>query len=72
MALTQESAAAPSGRSVRLVDRVKGTWLTCGGGKFSTSRGRGSFLNAALRELPSDWWRWWLTADAWGRRELYQ
>jgi methionyl-tRNA synthetase len=47
------------------VDRIKGfSWLTWGEGKFSTSRGRGIFLDSALDELPPDWWRWWLTANA--------
>ena len=54
-----------SGADIRLVDRIKGfSWLTWGGGKFSTSRQRGIFLDAALDELPADWWRWWLTANA--------
>ena len=54
-----------SGADIRLVDRIKGfSWLTWGGDKFSTSRQRGIFLDAALDELPADWWRWWLTANA--------
>ena len=54
-----------SGAEIRLVDRIKGfNWLTFEGGKFSTSARRGVFTDAALDELPGDWWRWWLTANA--------
>jgi methionyl-tRNA synthetase len=64
-ALTFPATILGSGADLRLVDRIKGfSWLTWGGGKFSTSRRRGIFLDAALDELPSDWWRWWLTANA--------
>jgi methionyl-tRNA synthetase len=49
----------------RLVDYVKGfNWLTYEGGKFSTSQGRGVFMDQALEILPSDCWRWWLLANA--------
>jgi methionyl-tRNA synthetase len=64
-ALTFPATILGSGADIRLVDRIKGfSWLTWGEGKFSTSRARGIFLDAALDELPSDWWRWWLTANA--------
>jgi methionyl-tRNA synthetase len=47
------------------VDVIKGVnWLTYEGGKFSTSAGRGVFLDQALELLPADRWRWWLTAHA--------
>jgi len=47
------------------VDVIKGFhWLNYEGGKFSTSRGRGIFADAALEELPADLWRWWLIANA--------
>jgi methionyl-tRNA synthetase len=64
-ALTFPATIIGSGADIRLVDRIKGfSWLTWGEGKFSTSRGRGIFLDSALDELPPDWWRWWLTANA--------
>jgi methionyl-tRNA synthetase len=47
------------------VDVIKGVnWLNYEGGKFSTSSGRGIFLDQALELLPADRWRWWLTANA--------
>jgi len=49
----------------KLVDYVKGfNWLTYEGGKFSTSQGRGVFMDQALEILPADYWRWWLLANA--------
>jgi methionyl-tRNA synthetase len=54
-----------SGEAWKTVDVIKGFhWLTYEGGKFSTSRGRGIFADAALAELPADTWRWWLIANA--------
>jgi methionyl-tRNA synthetase len=54
-----------SGEAIRLVDRIKGFhWLKFAGGKFSTSARRGIFTDDALDELPADYWRWWLTANA--------
>ncbi|TVQ58481.1 MAG: methionine--tRNA ligase [Rhodobacteraceae bacterium] len=54
-----------SGEPWKLVDYVKGfNWLTYEGGKFSTSQGRGVFMDQALEILPSDYWRWWLLANA--------
>ncbi len=64
-ALTFPATLLGSGADFRLVDRIKGfSWLTWGDNKFSTSRQQGIFLDAALAELPPDWWRWWLTANA--------
>lgn len=49
----------------KLVDHVKGfNWLLYEGGKFSTSEGRGVFMDQALEILPSDYWRWWLLSNA--------
>jgi methionyl-tRNA synthetase len=49
----------------KLVDFIKGfNWLTYEGGKFSTSQGRGIFMDQALEIMPSDFWRWWLLANA--------
>jgi methionyl-tRNA synthetase len=49
----------------KTVDVIKGFhWLAYEGGKFSTSRRRGIFADAALEELPADLWRWWLIANA--------
>jgi methionyl-tRNA synthetase len=54
-----------SGEPWKTVDVIKGFhWLTYEGGKFSTSRKRGIFTDAALDELPADLWRWWLIANA--------
>jgi methionyl-tRNA synthetase len=54
-----------SGEPWKTVDVIKGFhWLTYMGGKFSTSKGRGVFTDAALEVLPADLWRWWLIANA--------
>jgi methionyl-tRNA synthetase len=54
-----------SGEPWKTVDVIKGVnWLSYEGGKFSTSAGRGVFLDQALEMLPADRWRWWLTANA--------
>ncbi|MEL7464316.1 MAG: methionine--tRNA ligase [Pseudomonadota bacterium] len=54
-----------SGEPWKLVDYIKGfNWLLYEGGKFSTSQGRGVFMNQALEILPSDYWRWWLLSNA--------
>lgn len=54
-----------SGEPWKLVDYIKGfNWLLYDGGKFSTSQGRGVFMNEALEILPSDYWRWWLLSNA--------
>ncbi len=45
----------------KLVDYIKSfNYLNYDGGQFSTSKGRGVFMNQALDILPSDYWRWWL------------
>jgi methionyl-tRNA synthetase len=47
------------------VDTLKSlNWLTWYGGKFSTSEGRGIFMDAALEIMPADAWRWYLMANA--------
>jgi methionyl-tRNA synthetase len=49
----------------KTVDFLKSfNWLNWYGGKFSTSQGRGVFMDAALDIQPADVWRWWLTANA--------
>lgn len=54
-----------AGEPWKTVDVIKGFhWLTYEGGKFSTSRRRGVFTDAALEALPADLWRWWLIANA--------
>jgi methionyl-tRNA synthetase len=54
-----------SGEPWKLVDFIKSlNWLTYEGGKFSTSQGRGVFMDQALELFPSDMWRWWLLANA--------
>ncbi len=48
----------------KLVDYIKSfNYLTYEGGKFSTSQGRGVFMDQALEILPADYWRWWLMAN---------
>jgi methionyl-tRNA synthetase len=54
-----------SGEPWKLVDYIKGlNYLNYDGGQFSTSRGRGVFMDQALQILPSDYWRWWLLSHA--------
>lgn len=54
-----------TGEPWKLPDMIKGFhWLNYYGGKFSTSQGRGVFMDAALQELESDAWRYWLLANA--------
>ncbi|MGH9027279.1 MAG: methionine--tRNA ligase [Acidimicrobiia bacterium] len=49
----------------KLVDYIKGfNWLTYFGGKFSTSRSVGVFMDAAIEILPADYWRYYLMANA--------
>ena len=49
----------------KLVNHLKGfNWLNYYGGKFSTSRGVGVFMDDALELLPADYWRWYLIANA--------
>ncbi|MDB5417421.1 MAG: metG [Phenylobacterium sp.] len=48
----------------KLVDQLKGfNWLDYYGGRFSTSQGRGVFMDHALELLPPDYWRWWIIAN---------
>ncbi len=52
-----------SGEPWKTVDQLKAfNWLNWYGGKFSTSQGRGVFMDQALELLPADYWRWHLTA----------
>ena len=54
-----------SGEPWKLVDRLKAfNWVTWYGGKFSTSKNRGVFMDQALDLLPADYWRWYLMANA--------
>jgi methionyl-tRNA synthetase len=54
-----------SGEPWKLVDYIKSfNYLNYDGGQFSTSRGRGVFMDQALKILPSDYWRWWLLSHA--------
>jgi methionyl-tRNA synthetase len=49
----------------KLADYIKGfNWLNYYGGKFSTSRRYGIFMDAALELLPADYWRYYLIANA--------
>ena len=53
------------GRAWKLVDYIKSfNYLNYDGGQFSTSRGRGVFMDQALEILPADYWRWWLLSNA--------
>ena len=53
------------GRAVEARGHIKCfNWLNYEGGKFSTSAGRGVFMDQALEILPADYWRWWLMANA--------
>jgi len=49
----------------KLVDYIKSfNYLNYDGGQFSTSQGRGIFMDQALSLLPADYWRWWLLSHA--------
>jgi len=49
----------------KMVDYIKSfNYLNYDGGQFSTSQGRGIFMDQALSILPSDYWRWWLLSHA--------
>ncbi|MGB0499228.1 MAG: class I tRNA ligase family protein, partial [Rubricella sp.] len=53
-----------SGEPWKLVDYIKSfNYLNYEGGQFSTSQGRGVFMDQALEALPSDYWRWWLLSN---------
>ena len=50
-----------SGEPWKTVDYLKSfNYLNYDGGQFSTSQGRGVFMDQALSILPADYWRWWL------------
>jgi methionyl-tRNA synthetase len=54
-----------SGAPWKLVDYIKSfNYLNYDGGQFSTSQGRGVFMDQALSILPADYWRWWLLSHA--------
>ena len=54
-----------SGEPWKMVDHLKSfNYLNYDGGQFSTSRGRGVFMDQALEILPADYWRWWLLSHA--------
>jgi methionyl-tRNA synthetase len=54
-----------SGEPWKMVDYIKSfNYLNYDGGQFSTSRGRGVFMDQALEILPADYWRWWLLSHA--------
>lgn len=54
-----------SGEPWKLVDYIKSfNYLNYDGGQFSTSQGRGVFMDQALSILPADYWRWWLLTHA--------
>ncbi|MCA3443528.1 MAG: methionine--tRNA ligase [Rhodobacter sp.] len=54
-----------SGEPWKLVDYIKSfNYLNYDGGQFSTSQGRGVFMDQALSILPPDYWRWWLLSHA--------
>ncbi len=53
------------GAQWKLVDYIKSfNYLNYDGGQFSTSQGRGVFMDQALSILPPDYWRWWLLSHA--------
>ena len=63
--LSFPSTILGSGEDWKLVDYIKSfNFLTYDGGQFSTSQGRGVFMDDALDILPSDMWRWWLLSHA--------
>ncbi len=54
-----------SGEPWKMVDYLKSfNYLNYDGGQFSTSQGRGVFMDQALSILPPDYWRWWLLSHA--------
>jgi methionyl-tRNA synthetase len=53
-----------SGEPWKMVDHLKSfNYLNYDGGQFSTSQGRGVFMDTALDILPPDYWRWWLLSN---------
>jgi len=64
-ALSFPTTIMGSGEPWKLVDQMKAfNWVTWYGGKFSTSQGRGVFMDQAIDIAPSDYWRWYLMANA--------
>ena len=54
-----------SGEPWTRADYIKAfNYLTYEGGQFSTSQGRGVFMDSALEIQPADVWRWWLLSNA--------
>lgn len=54
-----------SGEPWKKVDYLKSfNYLNYDGGQFSTSQGRGVFMDQALSILPADYWRWWLLSHS--------
>lgn len=54
-----------TGEGWTFVDYLKGmSFLTYEGGKFSKSENRGIFAEDAVKEFPSDYWRYWLMSNA--------
>jgi methionyl-tRNA synthetase len=54
-----------SGEPWKMVDHLKSfNFLNYDGGQFSTSQGRGVFMDQALEILSADYWRWWLLSHA--------
>ncbi len=54
-----------TGEPWKLADYIKGVnWLNYYGGKFSSSRKYGIFMDDALDVLPADYWRYYLIANA--------
>ncbi len=63
--LSFPSTILGSGEDWKLVDYIKSfNYLNYDGGQFSTSKGRGIFMDQALEILPADYWRWWLLSHA--------
>lgn len=53
-----------AGDKYKKVDVIKSfSFLNYEGGKFSKSAGRGVFAEDALKELPCDYWRYWLLCN---------
>ena len=53
-----------TGENWTQVDYLKGvSYLTFEGGKFSKSENRGIFAEDAIKEFPSDYWRYWLMSN---------
>ena len=64
-ALSFPATLMGSGEPWKLVDYMKSfNYLNYDGGQFSTSQGRGVFMDDALEILPADYWRWWLLSHA--------